>query len=70
MAFGSPEGASHLLDQPRFKIVEASLNLVPIMVSRTPPYKEALDCLQFAYMGGWTGDYVAPASTVLVLSVL
>ena len=35
-----------------------------------PPFKEALDWLQFAYTADRAGDYVAPASTVLAQSAV
>ena len=44
--------------------------LFPLLAGQTPPFKEALDWLPFAYTADQTGDYMAPASTVLVQSTV
>ena len=63
------DGASHLLEQPQ-KTTEASQTLLPILDGPAPPYDMVLDCIQFAYTGDSTGDYVAPASKFLVRSMV
>ena len=42
----------------------------PLLTGQQPPFEAALDWLQFAYTADRAGAYVAPASTVFVLSVV
>ena len=51
-------------------VFEASAGLFPLLTGREPPFESALDWLQFAYTADRAGAYVAPASTVLVLSAV
>ena len=44
--------------------------LFPILVNQAPPFEETLNWLQFAYTADRIGAYVAPASTVFVLSAV
>ena len=44
--------------------------MFPLFSSGSPPFKETLDWLQFAYTADRTGAYVAPASMVLVQSTV
>ena len=70
LTFVTPDGAaSRLLDTSR-NITEVGQLILPILVGRTPPFEETLDWLQFVYTTDRTGAYVAPAPTVLVLSVV
>ena len=46
-------------------IAEVSRLLSPLLSGREPPYKEALDWLQFSYSGDKKGDYVTPVNTSL-----
>ena len=46
--------------------MESSHTLFPLLAICTPIYEEALDWIKFDYTGDWTGNYMAPSSTVLV----
>ena len=70
MTFVSLDGASHLLAQPDINITAASQDLFPLLAGRASAYEKALDWLHFSYTWDQTGAYLAPASTVLVRSVL
>ena len=59
------QGASLLLGSD-LNIVEVSQNLFLLLNGWAPPSEEALNWLQFSYTTDWTGDYVAPASTIRV----
>ena len=69
LAFVAPDDAARLLNTSR-NITEVGQLILPILVGRTPPFEETLDWLQFVYTTDRTGAYVAPAPTVLVLSVV
>ena len=69
ITFVTPDSASRLLNTSR-NITEVGQLILPILVGRTPPFEETLDWLQFVYTTDRTGAYVAPAPTVLVLSVV
>ena len=59
LTFVPPDGASFLLGL--FKnISEATQTLFPILDSQAPPYKEALNWMQFSYTADQVGDYVLP----------
>ena len=44
--------------------------MFPMITDREPPFKEALDWLQFAYTADQAGAYVVPESTFLVQSAV
>ena len=44
--------------------------LLPMLTSQEPPFEEGFDWLKFAYTTYGTGNYVAPASTVLAQSAI
>ena len=67
--FVAPDGAARLIDTLR-NIAEVSQVLFLIFTGRAPPFKDTLDCIQFAYTVDRTGDYVAPVSNVLVPSAV
>ena len=46
------------------------MGLLPLLTGREPIFEAALDWLRFTYTKDRVGAYVAPASTVLVLSVV
>ena len=47
-----------------------SRGLLPMLTSRDPDFEEALDWLQSVYNAYQSGDYVAPASTILAQSAI
>ena len=51
-------------------VFEVLAGLFPLLTSREPPFEADLDWLQCAYTADRAGDYVAPASMVLVLSTV
>ena len=51
-------------------VFEALAGLFPPLTGREPPFEAALDFLQFVYTADRAGDYVMPASTVLVPSAV
>ena len=65
----APDGVALLL-KVESNIAQASQLLFLLLASRTPPFEETLDWLQFAYTADRTGAYVAPVSTVLVPSAV
>ena len=65
LIFVTPDGASLLLGRGA-NIAEVSWLLISLLASRAPPYYGALDWLLPTW-GDWTGSYVDPASTDLVL---
>ena len=65
----SPDGADLLLGSA-LNIAEFSQKRLPLLIGWVPTFEEAIDWLQFAYTADRTGDYVAPASTFLVQSVV
>ena len=69
LTFVSPEGAALLLETG-LNNAQSSQLLFPLLASQAPLFEETLDWLQFAYTAYRTGDYVAPASTVLVPSLV
>ena len=62
-------GVARLLDTLR-NIVEVSQVLFPLLAGWAPPFKEMLNWIQLYYTADSKGAYVAPASTVLVPSVV
>ena len=69
ITFVTPDGTSRLINTSR-KIVEVGQLLFPILVGQAPPFEETLDWLQFVYTADRTGAYLAPASTVVLPSVV
>ena len=67
ITFVTLDGASRLLNTS-CDIAEVGQLLFPILVGWVPPFEETLDWLHFVYTADRTGDYMAPASTVLVPS--
>ena len=47
-------------------IAATSKEISPLLTGPAPPFEEALDWLQFAYVTDGTGGCVAPLSTFLV----
>ena len=45
-----------------------SKELLPVLASKDPPYKEAFYWLQFAFICNTKGQYAAPSHTALALS--
>ena len=63
--FVPPDGTSCLLGQI-FNIDDTRKVLFQLLYSQAPPYKEALNWIQFAYTGDRTEAYLVPTSTELV----
>ena len=63
------DGAARLLHTD-CNISEARQLLFPLLAVPAPLFKETLDWLQIVYTTDRTGDYIAPSSTVLVLSAV
>ena len=70
LTFVPPDSANHLLAEPELNITVASKVLFLLLSSLEPDFKEALYWLQFVLTGNQMGSYIAPVSTVLVLSVI
>ena len=64
-----PDGTSLLLGHS-LNIVEVSQMMFPLLGGQAPPFEEVLDWFQFSYTKDWMGAYMAPASTVLVQSMV
>ena len=56
--------------QYQVNIAEANQLLFPLLIGWSPPFKETLHWLQFAYTPENTEAYVASASTVIVPSTV
>ena len=69
ITFVTLDGASRLLNTS-CDIGEVGQLLFPILVGWVPPFEETLDWLHFVYTADRTGDYMAPASMVLVQSAV
>ena len=73
LTFVPPDCVSWLLqrdlDRP-LNIFEVSKGLFPLLTGQWPPFKEAIDWLQFAYTADQAGSYVESASTVLAQSAV
>ena len=51
-------------------IFDASRGVFPMITDREPPFKEALDWLQFAFTAERAGAYAVPESTFLIQSAV
>ena len=69
LIFVTPDDASRLINTSH-NIAEVGQLLFPILVGWSHPFEETHNWLQFAYTADRTGDYVVPASRVLVPSVV
>ena len=69
LTFVAPDGAARFLNNA-FNITEAIHMLFLLLAVQSPPFEEKLDWLQFSYTADRTGDYMAPASMVLVQSAV
>ena len=67
--FRAPEQRLPVLESTP-NIIEATQILPPLLDSQAPPFKKALNWLQFAYTTDRTQANVAPSSTVHVQSVV
>ena len=53
-------------EDKEINIAASRKGIFPFLTGRAPPFKEALNWLQFVYTTDRTGACVAPSSTVLV----
>ena len=73
LAFLPADCAAWLLERTAdgpANIFKASAGLFPLITGRDPPFEADLNWLQLPYTSDRAGDYVVPASTVLVPSAV
>ena len=63
-------GSASLLLGTSWNIAEVRQAVFPLLADWAPPFEESLDWFQFLYTEDWTRAYMAPASTVLVQSLV